>query len=63
MLVRRPLSSKPNTSASKFIKKIGNYNYYYVTPSSNCGTGADGRTFITNAVAALSNTIMPTLSE
>jgi hypothetical protein len=63
MLVRRPLSSKPSTSASHFIKKIGNYNYYYVTPTSNCGSSADGRAYITAAVAALTDTIMPALSE
>ncbi len=57
LLVRRPLGDAPQTSQSHFIKKLGNYNFYYVpaTTSCNAAVAADQ--------AALMNTILPTLAN
>lgn len=38
-LVRRPLSSRAS-SASVFIKRLGNYNFYYVSPTFTCPLAA-----------------------
>lgn len=63
MIVRRPLNSKPNTSASKLIKQLGNYKYYYVASSVACAPDAAGRATLAAARAALVNTVLPTLSN
>lgn len=61
-IVRRPLSSKAS-SASKLIKKLGDYNYYYVAPSGNCGSDAAGRTLVSSEQSALVNAVLPTLAS
>ncbi|HSX03030.1 MAG TPA: hypothetical protein VLI05_07035 [Candidatus Saccharimonadia bacterium] len=63
MVVRRPLGSRPSTSASHLIKKIGDYNFYYVTPSGNCGPDSAGRATVSAAIAAVQNLVMPTLTN
>jgi hypothetical protein len=63
MIVRRPLNSKPNTSASKLIKKLGDYNYYYVPSTAGCANDAAGRAMLAADRAALVNTVLPTLSN
>jgi hypothetical protein len=63
MVVRRPLGSRPSTSASHLIKKIGDYNFYYVTPSGNCGPDSAGRATVSAAIAAVQNLVMPTLAN
>ncbi len=63
MIVRRPPGSKPATSASKLIKTLGKYNFYYVPPTSNCASDASGRAVVAAAQAALTSTVLPTLSN
>jgi len=63
MIVRRPLNSRPTSSASKLIKPLGDFNYYYVPATSNCGGTSAGRTAVTAAQAALINTALPTLTN
>ncbi len=63
MLVRRPLNSKPSTSASQLVKSLGGFNYYYVPPTSNCGSTTASRTEIKNDISAVQNVIMPTLAS
>jgi hypothetical protein len=63
MVVRRPLGSKPNTSASKLIKRLGDYNYYHVASTSSCATDASGKASLAAARAALVSTVLPTLSN
>lgn len=61
LLVKRPLTSKPTSSSSVFLKAIGTFNYYYIPPTGNCATDADGRTAVTAAKSALINSVLPTL--
>ena len=63
MVVRRPLSSKPSSSSTKFLKTFGKYNFYYVPPTSNCGGTVPGQADVTAAKSALVNTVLPTLSQ
>ncbi len=63
MVVRRPLNSRPATSASKLIKRLGDYNYYYVASTSNCATDAAGRASLAEARSALIAAVLPTLSN
>jgi len=63
MLVRRPPGSKPSTSASKLVKTLGEYTFYYVPPTSNCGTTTAGRAVVANDISAVQNVILPTLAN
>jgi len=60
-IVRRPLSSK--TSASKFIKRLGDYNYYYVAAGGNCTGTTAGLATLNAARTAVINTALPTLAN
>ncbi len=61
-LVRRPIGSRPSSSTTRFLKKIGDYNYYYVPMTSNCGTDSAGRAAVAAAQSYLAATVLPTLT-
>jgi hypothetical protein len=61
-IVRRPLTSR--ATSSQLIKRLGDYNYYYVKSNGgNCTGTAAGMTALTAARTALINTVLPTLSN
>lgn len=62
MLVRRPKASKPS-SASKLVKAIGDYNYYYVASAVACAPDASGKAAVAAARSALQATVLPTISN
>lgn len=61
LIVRRPKSQTP-PSYNKLIKSIGNYNFYYVPPTTYCTNDQAGRNTLAAARAAIFNSALPTLA-
>jgi hypothetical protein len=51
-----------STSTGKLIKKIGDYNYFYLKPSGYCTDAGTGRTAIDAARTYVENFVIPSLS-
>lgn len=56
---------KPGVSSTgTFIKKLGDWNYYYLEPKSGtCATDQAGRNNLAAARAAVKNTVIPSMSQ
>lgn len=51
------------TSTGTFIKKLGNWYYFYIAPSGYCASDPSGRDTLAAARAAVKNGSLPTLSN
>jgi hypothetical protein len=55
---------KPGVSSTgELIKRVGDYNYFYLKPSGSCATDASGQNALAAARAAVKNAVLPTLTQ
>jgi hypothetical protein len=55
---------KPGVSSSgELVKRLGDWNYFYVKPSGSCATDAAGNNALAAARAAVKNAVMPTMAQ
>jgi hypothetical protein len=50
-------------SSGTLVKKLGNWNYFYIAPSGSCATDAAGNNALAAARAAVKNAVMPTIAQ